>query len=250
MSEKEQKRLNEIAADSTYSSGVNEYMVKYSGELFLRNMTEGSVLEMGPAEGVMTDILIKHFDDYTVVDGAKIFIDRLKERYPNIHGEVACFEDFEPGRKFNNIILGHVLEHVENPVGILEKSRSLLIPGGYIIAAVPNCNSIHRQAAVKMGLLSYVNELNEADLHHGHRRVYSYQELISDFRQAGLNIKKSGGYWLKPLSNRQIEENWTEDMIRAFMELGEQYPDIAAEIYIVAEAPCINSNGECTDGMG
>lgn len=234
MSEVEEKRLDEIASKSTYSFGVNEYMIKYSGQLFLRNMVEGSVLEMGPAEGVMTDILVQHFADYTVVDGAKVFVDNIKKRHSDIQGEVCCFEDFNPERKYNNIILGHVLEHVENPVQILKKCRFLLEEGGKIVASVPNCNSIHRQAAVKMGLLDHVNDLNEADLHHGHRRVYSFQEFINDFENADLSIKKSGGYWFKPMSNKQIEETWTADMIWAFMELGEQYPEIAAEIYVVA----------------
>ena len=46
-----------------------------------------------------------------------------------------------------------------------------------------------------------------------------------------------GGYWIKPLSNGQIEQNWTAEMLEAFMELGERYPDIAGEIYVVAFAP-------------
>lgn len=109
------------------------------------------------------------------------------------------------------------------------------IRGGRILAAVPNCNSIHRQAAVKMGLLSSAKELNDMDRYHGHRRVYSYREFKEDFMAAGLSVKKSGGYWLKPLSNKQIEETWDPAMIESFMELGECYPDIAAEIYVVAE---------------
>lgn len=149
-------------------------------------------------------------------------------------GGVSLFEDYNPCRKFDNIVLGHVLEHVENPVDILRKCKSFLSDDGLILVAVPNCNSIHRQAAVKMGLLKCLNELNETDRYHGHRRVYSYQELREDFIAAGLRVVQSGGYWLKPVSNKQIEESWTEDMIWAFMQLGEEYPQIAAEIYMIA----------------
>ena len=39
------------------------------------------------------------------------------------------------------------------------------------------------------------------------------------------------------MSNRQIEEAWTPPMLAAFMELGERYPEIAAEIYVVASRP-------------
>ena len=43
-----------------------------------------------------------------------------------------------------------------------------------------------------------------------------------------------GGYWLKPLSNAQLDRDWTPEMLDAFMALGERYPDVAAEIYVVA----------------
>jgi hypothetical protein len=36
------------------------------------------------------------------------------------------------------------------------------------------------------------------------------------------------------VSNKQIEANWTPEMLDAFMQLGERYPDIAGEIYVVA----------------
>lgn len=233
--ESEKTRLDSIASVSKYAMGANAYTISYSGQIFLRYMQDGNVLEMGPAEGLMTDILYPHFPDYTVVDGAEKFVNALTEKYPGIKGTVSLFEDFESTEKYQNIILGHVLEHVEDPVSILKKCRELLAEGGTVLAAVPNCNSIHRQAAVIMGMLSSTKELNETDKYHGHRRVYNYGEFKADFLDAGFSIKKSGGYWLKPLSNRQIEETWNDAMIGAFMELGESYPDIAAEIYVIAE---------------
>lgn len=232
--ENEKIRLNDIAGKSKYA-GVNAYTIKYSGTLFLKYMQKGNVLEMGPAEGLMTDILYPYFPDYTIVDGAEKFVNKLKKKYPKIKGYISLFENYESSGKYQNIILGHVLEHVEDPVVILKKCAELLKPNGRIMAAVPNCNSIHRQAAVMMGLLSSTDELNEMDRYHGHRRVYSHEKLKENFIKAGLDIKKCGGYWLKPVSNKQIEESWNTMMIEAFMELGEKYPDIAAEIYIIAE---------------
>jgi hypothetical protein len=85
-----------------------------------------------------------------------------------------------------------------------------------------------------MGLLKEEHELNETDRHHGHRRVYDPESLRGDFLSAGLHIDFFGGYWVKPLSNAQIEDSWTPQMLQAFMKLGERYPDIAGEIYVVA----------------
>lgn len=46
---------------------------------------------------------------------------------------------------------------------------------------------------------------------------------------------QAGGYWFKPLSDSQIEKDWTQELIQAFLMLGEEYPDIAGEIYLIAE---------------
>jgi hypothetical protein len=75
------------------------------------------------------------------------------------------------------------------------------------------------------------------DRHHGHRRVFDPTSFRAAFSGAGLNIEHFGGYWLKPLSNAQIEKSWTPEMLSAFMTLGEKYPEIAAEIYVVATKP-------------
>jgi hypothetical protein len=74
------------------------------------------------------------------------------------------------------------------------------------------------------------------DLHHGHRRVFNPETFRNAFYQAGLQIEVFGGYWMKPVSNKQIEDNWSAEMLDAFMKLGERYPDIAGEIYIVASS--------------
>src|SRR5207302_938926 len=136
----------------------------------------------------------------------------LHDRFPTADIVCSLFEDYTPERTFDFIVMGHVLEHVADPVGLLRRARTWLSPGGCLFAAVPNANSIHRQAAVVMGLLSSIYELNEADVHHGHRRVYDRVALHRDFSDAGLEIAVWGGYWLKPLANAQLrsEEHTSE----------------------------------------
>ncbi len=236
MSCDEQNRLESIAADSWYARGVSERMVEYTFEVFSRYIRGGHILELGPAEGVMTPHLAKAADRLTIVEGARKFCDDLQLRFPQATVVNSLFEDFDPGEEFDVAVLGHVLEHVIDPVAILKRVAGWLAPGGRILAAVPNSRSIHRQAAVIMGLLPAENALNEMDIHHGHRRVYDPDQFRSEFLRAGLQIEAFGGYWLKPLSNRQLEESWTPKMLQAFMQLGERHPELAAEIYVVAGA--------------
>jgi 2-polyprenyl-3-methyl-5-hydroxy-6-metoxy-1,4-benzoquinol methylase len=182
----------------------------------------------------MTGHLAEHFDDLTVVDASPQFCASLRERFPAVDVIEALFETYAPGDTFDNIVLGHVLEHVIDPVGILTAVRGWTAPGGRLLAAVPNAHSLHRQMAVIMGLLPAENTLNETDARMGHRRVYTTSDLQRDVVSAGFVIQIAGGYWLKPVSNAQIEKDWTVDMLEAAMQVGESYPDIAAEIYVVA----------------
>jgi 2-polyprenyl-3-methyl-5-hydroxy-6-metoxy-1,4-benzoquinol methylase len=232
----ERNRLDDIAADSAYGAGANRPMIAYSFEVFQRYIRPGPILEMGPAEGHMTGDLAGLGHPLTMVEGAEPFCESLRQRFPQANVIHALFEDFNPQERFQTIVLGHVLEHVDDPVGILARAKGWLADGGRVLAAVPNARSIHRQAAVLMGLLPFEETLNETDLRNGHRRVYNPETLRRDFLQAGLSIEVFGGYWLKPLSNAQIERDWDERLLNTFMAMGERYPDIAAEIYVVARA--------------
>jgi 2-polyprenyl-3-methyl-5-hydroxy-6-metoxy-1,4-benzoquinol methylase len=211
--------------------------IGYCFRILCRHLLGENLLEMGPAEGVMTELLATTGKSMTVVEGSALFCKGLQARFPQAQVINALFEDFEPTEQFDTIIMGHVLEHVQDPVDILLRARGWLKPGGLIFAAVPNAQSLHRQAAVIMGMLPKVDALNAMDLHHGHRRVFNPETFRLAFTQAGLQVDIFGGYWLKPLANDQIESHWDSAMIEAFMQLGERYPDIAGEIYIVASVP-------------
>ena len=230
----ERRRLDGIASDSWYAKGPNAASTAYSFRIFSRHFRGRRCLEMGPAEGLMTAHLYEHFSELTLLEGAEPFVRALRERYPKAKVHCSLFEEFSPPEKFETIVFGHVLEHVGKPTAILARAKEWLVDDGVILAAVPNARSLHRQAAVIMGLLKEEHELNEMDRHHGHRRVYDPESFRADFQRAGLHIDIFGGYWMKPLSNAQLEASWTPEMVEAFMALGERYPDIAGEIYVVA----------------
>ena len=109
---------------SWYGKGVNAATVAYSVRIFSRHWKPGSCLEMGPAEGLATAELVKHFKDLTCVDGAETFCAALRARHAGIKAHCALFEEYEPERRFDNIVLGHVLEHVADPVVILARAKA------------------------------------------------------------------------------------------------------------------------------
>lgn len=230
----ERAHLDEIANDSWYAHGANAALAAYGARVFARFWRGERVLELGPAEGQMTPHLLDTFERVVLVEGSEVFASSLKERFPRATVVSSLFEDFDTDERFDTILLGNVLEHVEDPRALLERASQWLSHGGRIYASVPNAHSLHRQAAVSLGLLKSEHSFNDADIHHGHRRVYDPASLRSDVTRAGLRVLFFGGYWLKPLSNAQIEESWSPQMLDAFMELGERYPTIAAQIYVIA----------------
>src|SRR2546425_140356 len=55
--ESERRRLDAIAADSWYAKGVNATAVAYCARVFGRHWRGTRCLELGPAEGLMTEVL-------------------------------------------------------------------------------------------------------------------------------------------------------------------------------------------------
>jgi len=209
-------------------------LIRYRYETIRPKLVGKRGLELGPAEGEMTQFLVQDFEVLTIVEGSSDLLARIPEQ-ANLIKVHALFENFEPEQAYDSIILEHVLEHVDNPVGLLVRVKTWLAPNGKLFLGVPNGNSIHRLVAVKMGLLDNPCQLNSRDIALGHRRVYTPKTFRTDIEKAGLSVLEMGGVYLKPLSNGQIQVNWSEEMIKGFYELGKDFPEFAAEIYAVCE---------------
>ncbi|MFX1504139.1 MAG: class I SAM-dependent methyltransferase [Promethearchaeota archaeon] len=234
MDNSEKNRLDRIA-ESYLTRGFNVKLVYYGFISLKPFFKQGNCLELGCAEGVMTEYLVNYFESVVAVDGSDRFCELTRNNIKSKNLLVICslFEDFKPKKRFNTIMMAHILEHVENPLALLKKVRNWITDDGVILIIVPNADSINRQVGVKMGLLKKVNELNNFDKEIGHRRVYNWDLLKEHIRQANLRLKKMWGNFYKPLSNAQIHEWFTEDMIEAFYELGKDYPQYCTEILAV-----------------
>jgi 2-polyprenyl-3-methyl-5-hydroxy-6-metoxy-1,4-benzoquinol methylase len=222
-----------VARTFDYFDGVCEPAAEYSLGIVKRHLVGKRILEVGPADGHMTRGLVKDFD-LTLVEPSETLCQKLRQSFPRSQLVNTLVEDFIPSKRFDSILLCHVLDHVRDPAQVVRLAAEWLSPGGKIIAIAPNSESLHRQAAVRMGLLPAVNAFSERDQAQGKRRIFNREEFRRLFSGAGLEIEVFGGYWLKPVSNRQIEQQWTPEMIDAFFALGERYPEIAAEMCLVA----------------
>jgi SAM-dependent methyltransferase len=233
----ETERLEQVAG--WYSSRVGFYseLVRYGFETLRPHLAGRSCLELGPADGQMTPMLLDAFEHVTSVDGSSTYCEELAARHAgDARHEVVCslFEDFVPQRPFDVVLGTHVLEHVEDPVEVLGRARDWVAPGGRMVMLVPNALSLHRLVAVEMGMLERPDSLNDLDVRLGHRRVYDLDLLEAHVREAGWEVTATGGNFLKPLSNGQMEAWFTPEMLDGFHAVGRQFPRHAAEVYVVA----------------
>lgn len=207
-------------------------LANYGYETLSKFFRGKNALELGPASGYMTKQLQKDFLSLDIVEGSLNLLNQIQE-YPNVYKYHSLFENFDSEKKYDTIIMSHVLEHINDPLLVLKKIYNWLDADGVFIVAVPNAKSLHRMAAVEMGLLESVYQLNERDHQLGHYRVYDTDLLLKDLKHAGFRIETNGGYFLKPVSNGQIEEHWSQEMKDGFYKLGKQFQENCAEIYAI-----------------
>ncbi len=236
MSETERQRLEGVAEWFSTFDGVNGLIIDYTAR-YLSDLARGpAIAEMGCADGRMTQTLADRFERVTAIDASATQIDRAKDRMgarDNVTFVNTFFEAMPDDLGlFNTVIQAHILEHVEDPVATLKAGADLLIDEGILIAQVPHAMSLHRRIGVAMGLIKSVTGLSKADQKLGHRRVYTKKALVADATAAGLQVIDDGGFFIKPLSNAQME-TWSPDLLSAFFEVGRTMKEYAAEIYLV-----------------
>lgn len=218
---------------------LHPYMLR-SFEPFLR---EGSMLELGCFKGEFTKRLAAKFDDLTCVEASDEALVEARAKLGSavtfIHGR---FEDVVLPRRYDNIVLTHVLEHLDDPVGLLRRvNEDWLAEGGRFFLVCPNANAPSRQIAVKMGLISHNAAVTPAEAEHGHRCTYSLDTLERDASQAGLRVLHRSGIFFKALANFQWDKLLKTDIVSPeYIEgcymLGQQYPDLCASIFLLCES--------------
>jgi SAM-dependent methyltransferase len=207
----------------------------YPNRVVSRTEKESSILELGLGHGFATQKLQHHFNRHLVIEGSRSIIEKYKVASPssNVIVVQSMFEKFESKELFDYILMGFVLEHVEDPILLLKKYVAYLKPGGKLIVVVPNAMSLHRRIGYEAGLLQNYHTLSEQDHELGHKRLYTLESLKRELELAELRTIHIEGIFLKTMTTNQlIKLNLSDEVLKGMCIVGTKYPELSCAIYV------------------
>ena len=243
LTKRDYNKESKDTSDHKYAYNFDfDVMHHYMIESFKPHFIKGNCLELGSFKGDFTKRLIPYFDNITCVEASdeaiKISKQNLKD---NITYYNSLFENVELPKRYDNIILTHVLEHIDDPVGVLSRIKNeWLSEDGKLFLVCPNANAPSRQIAVKMGLISHNSAITPAEEEHGHKITYTLDTLERDIKLGGLNAIHRSGIFFKSLANFQWDQLLNTDIISkeyldGCYQLGQQYPDLCSSIMLICK---------------
>jgi len=146
------------------------------------------VIDFGCATGYFAQLLSNRGCTVTGVEvnpeAAKI-AEEFCEQVIVANLDSVALEELLPGQKFDVAVFGDVLEHLRNPWEVLERTRHLLEPEGYIVASIPNI----AHGAIRLALLQGRFEYTEFGiLDNTHLRFFTAKTVEALFRDSGYFI--------------------------------------------------------------
>ncbi|HUP58634.1 MAG TPA: methyltransferase domain-containing protein [Bdellovibrionota bacterium] len=213
----------------------NDLILKWYPQRIASLKKGSSLLELGIGHGFSTAIFANHFERHVVVDGSPKIIEAFKLANPATRVEVveAYFESFETDERFDHVVMGFVLEHVDDPKLILDRFKKFLRPGGSIFATVPNAEALNKRLGLEAGIISDLFALGPGDRQLGHKQLFSVPRIRELARSVGLKEKHIEGLFLKPLTTKQLLDlGLDEKILQAMMKVGVGYPELSVGILV------------------
>jgi 2-polyprenyl-3-methyl-5-hydroxy-6-metoxy-1,4-benzoquinol methylase len=218
----------------------NEIMLNwYPKRIIQLTKNAKSILELGIGHGFTAEIFSKHFNRHVVLEGSLAVIENFKKNFLNCRAQLieTYFEDFITDEKFDIIVMGFILEHVDNPLEIMTRFKTFLAHDGKIFIAVPNAEVLNRRLGHLSGMLPDIQQLSENDIVLGHKRYYTVKSLTEEVRRAGYKIERMEGIYLKPFTTKQIMSlNFNKKILHALCKVGVDYPELCCGILAQLQA--------------
>lgn len=216
----------------------NDLILNWYPERIIRRFgSVGSILELGIGHGYTPGLFNAACDRHVIIEGSQLVFDLFKEKSPDFSGEVvfSYFENFETDERFDVIVMGFILEHVDDPGMLLNRFKRFLKPGGRIFVAVPNAKSMNRRLGFELGKIDNIYDLNANDHALGHKRQYCRDTLKQEMQDHGYVISLEEGIYLKPLPLAVLKTlpDFQENL-DAMLRVGIDFPDLCVALLMEA----------------
>ncbi|NCD41938.1 MAG: class I SAM-dependent methyltransferase [Bacteroidia bacterium] len=224
------EHVEAYAGNSIYDFDNQIVLGWYSRRILELVQSDVSVLELGLGHGFSAKVFAGNFKRYSILEGSRSVILNFQKKYPDCNAEIieSSFENFVTSEKYDVIVLGFVLEHVDNPSELIKQFQKFLSPEGRMYIAVPNAESMNRQLGHLAGLLPDLFELSQNDIDLGHRRFYTVESLKEVIQRSGGKVVRMEGVYLKPFTTAQIMSLHIDNQIvDALCQLGIRYPELS-----------------------
>jgi 2-polyprenyl-3-methyl-5-hydroxy-6-metoxy-1,4-benzoquinol methylase len=146
------------------------------------------VLELGCATGYMSKALRAQGCEVVGVEMEPEAAARAAEFCARVivaDIESAAFEDAVRGQRFDVIVAADVLEHLKSPATALRAAKEHLVPGGCVVASVPNVAHGSVRLALLQGRFPYAER---GLLDRTHLRFFTYDSLLDCLRDEGFVV--------------------------------------------------------------
>jgi len=148
------------------------------------------VLDMACGEGYGSEVLSRSATAVLGVDGNPEAHEHARLRYvrQNLQFEWGAVETYgEPG-SLDAVVFLQTIEHVQDPVAVLEHFKSLLAPGGTVYVSTPNLLTLAPPGAAKSSNPWHVREYRADEFRELCATVFGEVEVLGLFHARKLAV--------------------------------------------------------------
>lgn len=163
---------------------------KYNSHYWIQKYLSGArkpsrILDVGTADGYLGAMLKKDGHYLIGVEGDPTLADIASAHYDALHtADVEKF-DFSGCGEVDYILLADILEHLRDPVGMLQRVRPSLRPGGEIIISIPNVAHLFIRMNLMFGRFEYQER---GILDESHLRFFTLTTIRRMVQEASCRI--------------------------------------------------------------
>jgi 2-polyprenyl-3-methyl-5-hydroxy-6-metoxy-1,4-benzoquinol methylase len=168
-----------------YYANVRHEMVPFLPARYSRS------LEVGCGEGVFTQLLAPGTEAW----GVEMDHDSAAAAAPRMHrvlvGPYDAVQEQLPEQYFDLVVCNDVIEHLTDPEAFLQSILRRMVPGGCIIASIPNMR--HWEVLWQLLVRKDWKYGREGILDRTHVRFFTEKSICRLFEEAGFTVEHQAG---------------------------------------------------------